>query len=101
MLTKLRWDIQLVIEELERNKHVLSSKLGETLKRTAAQRAELNRIEEEVIAKIVKEDGEYQVFAGLNLEQAIISLDATAVTMENEISSDVDHIGSVEDYGRV
>ncbi|KAH7110779.1 hypothetical protein B0J13DRAFT_577413 [Dactylonectria estremocensis] len=99
-LTKLRRDIELVIEELERNKHV-SSKLGETLKRTADQRAELDRIEEEAIAEMVKEDGEYQVFAGSNLEQAIMSLDAIAVTMENEISSDVDDIDSVEDYGRV
>ncbi|KAH7118178.1 hypothetical protein B0J13DRAFT_569668 [Dactylonectria estremocensis] len=89
-LTKLRRDIELVIEELERNKH-----------RTADQRAELDRIEEEAIAEMVKEGGEYQVFAGSNLEQAIMSLDAIAVTMENEISSDVDDIDSVEDYGRV
>ncbi|KAH6874201.1 hypothetical protein B0T10DRAFT_449413 [Thelonectria olida] len=100
-LTKLRRDTQLVIGELERNKHVLSSKLGETLKRTAAQRAELDRIEEEAIAEMVKEDGEYQVFAGSNLEQAIVSIDATAVALENEISSGVDDIDSVEDYGRV
>ncbi|KAH6974015.1 hypothetical protein EDB80DRAFT_877373 [Ilyonectria destructans] len=98
-LTKLRRDTQLGIEELERNKHVLSSNLGETLKRTAAKRAELDRIEEEAIDEMVKEDGEYQVFAGSNLEQAIMPLDATAVTMENEISSDVDDIDSVEDYG--
>lgn len=100
-LTKLRRDTQLAIEELERNKHILSSKLAETLKRIAAQRTELYRLEEAAITEMVKEDGEYQVFAGMNLEQAIVSSEATALTAavtENETSSDMDDTFSVEDY---
>lgn len=94
---KLWRDIQLVIKELEHNKYILSSKLEETLKRTATQRTELDCIEEEVITEMVKEDSKYQVFAELNLEQSIISLDATAVTIENKISSNIDNIDSVKD----
>jgi hypothetical protein len=92
-LTKLRWDAQLVIEELERNKHVLSSKPEENLKRIAAQRAELDRLEEAATTEMVKEDVEYQVFAGMNLEETMVSSEATAL-----IAADMDDTDSVEDY---
>ncbi|KAE9374093.1 hypothetical protein N431DRAFT_543550 [Stipitochalara longipes BDJ] len=98
-LTNIRRDTQLAIEELERNKHVLSSKLTKNLKKIAAARAELDRLEEEAIAEMVKEDGEYQVFAGTNLEQAIASSEETTVTAaatEKGTSSDVDDIDSAE-----
>jgi hypothetical protein len=101
-LSKLRRETQLAIEELERNKQVLSSKLAETLKRIATQRAELDRLAEMAITEMVTENSEYQGFAGTNLEQAIASAEAAAVTavaIEKEISSDMDDIDSVEDYG--
>jgi chromosome segregation ATPase len=66
-LTELRKDTQQAIEELERNKHVLSQKFAETRKRIADQRVELDRLENMAIADMVKEDGEYQEFAGKNL----------------------------------
>ncbi|OIW30059.1 hypothetical protein CONLIGDRAFT_562822, partial [Coniochaeta ligniaria NRRL 30616] len=71
LLTKLRQSTQSAIEELERNKHVLRSKLEDTLKRVAAQRAEFDRLQNAAVTEMVKEDGEYQAFAGTNLEQAI------------------------------
>lgn len=100
LLTDLRRDTQSAIEELERNKHLLGSKLDETLKRIAAQREELDRVEQSAITEMVKEDGEYQVLAGSNLEQAIASSEAMALTAAvtgNETSSDMDDVDSVED----
>ncbi len=41
------------------------------MKRIAAQRAELDRLEELAVAEMVKEDGEYELFTGTNLEQDI------------------------------
>lgn len=101
LLTKLRRDMHLAIEELERNKHVLSLKLQETLKEIAAKRAELDRVEEAAIAEMLKEDNEYGVLAGTNLEHAVVVSEATALTAtetENKASS-ADDIDSVEDYG--
>ncbi|KAI0551077.1 hypothetical protein F4679DRAFT_540228 [Xylaria curta] len=102
-LTELRRNIQQSIEELERNKHVLSSKLKETLKRIAAQRAELDRIEEMAISDMLREDGEYQAFAGRNLEEATISSQApTIVTAvkEDETGSNIDDVDIVEEDSR-
>ncbi|KAI0196467.1 hypothetical protein F4808DRAFT_439748 [Astrocystis sublimbata] len=70
-LRELRRNIHQSIEELERNKHVLSSTLKQALKKIAVQRAELDRLEEMAIADMMKEDGEYQAFAGKNLEATV------------------------------
>ncbi|KAI0476660.1 hypothetical protein F4859DRAFT_479692 [Xylaria cf. heliscus] len=102
-LTELRRNIQQSIEELDRNKHVLSSKLKETLKRIAAQRAELDRIEEMAISDMIREDGEYQAFAGKNLEEAAVSSRTpTVVTAvkEDETSSNIDDVDIMEDDNR-
>ena len=105
-LTKLRRDTRLAIEELERNKHILRSKLDETLERIAAQRAELDQLEKAAITEMLEEDGQYQVFAGTNLERAISSEVTTSasvttalVVSENETSSRED-MESVEDDGK-
>jgi hypothetical protein len=101
LLVKLRRDTQLTIEELERNKHVLNWKLGEALKRIVAQRAELDRLEKAAITDMLKDDGEYQIFVGTSLEQAIMSTETPALTaaaMKNETSSDMDGTESVEDF---
>lgn len=99
-LTELRRNIQQAIEELERNKHVLVSKLRETLKRVAAQRAELDRVEEMAIADMMREDGEYQAFAGKNLEEATAASEAptvVATVKEDESSSNMDDVDTTED----
>ncbi|EDN04901.1 predicted protein [Histoplasma mississippiense (nom. inval.)] len=79
----------------------LGSKLDETLKRIARSAGkELDRVEQSAITEMVKEDGEYQVLAGSNLEQAIASSEAMALTAAvtgNETSSDMDDVDSVED----
>jgi len=77
LLTKLRQHTQSTIEELERNKHILSSKLVETLESITMQRAGLNHFEKAAISEIAKEDTEYQMIAGAKLEQAVESLEAS------------------------
>lgn len=89
-LRRLRRDTQMAVEELERNKHVLASQLGETMKRIAAQRAELDRLEAAAVAGMMKEDGEYQLFAGMNLETAMKLSESTAqasTVRENDAGS--------------
>lgn len=103
-LSELRRDTQSTIEELECNKHVLGAKLDEHLKKIAAERAELDRLEEGAIREMLEEDGQYQVYAGTNLEQAIASREvpdsgsgATALLVnENDSSTDRDGTESVE-----
>jgi hypothetical protein len=78
ILTKLRRDTQMAIEELERNKHVLSARLEETRKSIAAQREELDRLEKAAISEMIREDGDYQQFAEENLLHGITSEEVTA-----------------------
>lgn len=95
-LAKIRQTTQLAIEELEGNKHVLSSKLEETLKRIATKRAELDRQEEAAIKETVEEDREYQALAGTHLELAFEARDTSdkaAATTANETGSDTEEEG--------
>lgn len=95
-MAKLRQTTQSAIGELERNKHVLSSKLEKTMKRIATQRAELDRQEEAAIKETVEEDGEYQDIAGTHLELAVGNRDisaTTATTTANETGSDTKEEG--------
>ncbi len=102
VLAKLRRDTRSAIEELERNKHVLISRFEETLKRIAAQRAELDRIEEVAVAEMVKENGEYEAFTSTNLEQDIECSGSDAVkvaSVQQETSSEMNDVDSAEEIG--
>ncbi|KAH8817458.1 hypothetical protein F5884DRAFT_853873 [Xylogone sp. PMI_703] len=84
---KLRQDVQAAIEELEYNKHHLGSRLAETLNKLDMQRAGLDRMEEEAIADVKKEDNEHLVLTGINLEHAVVSLeiaDTATILTENQ-----------------
>lgn len=70
-LETLKISTYSAIEELEQNKHVLSSKLTRTLDNINAQRAELDHLEREVVAQVRHEDIEYQTLAGKEIEQII------------------------------
>lgn len=57
---------------MEQNKHLLSSKLAEILKRIHAQRAaELDGLEKAAFAEMFNEDDEYRILAGKDLDIAI------------------------------
>lgn len=77
-MCQLRRETQLTIGELQRNKDLLESTLSDELKKIDAQRTELNRLEREAVDNMVKEDKEYQGFAGANLERAILLSDEAA-----------------------
>ena len=86
-LSRLRRETLLTIDELKRNKDLLESRLAETLKRTAAQKAELERIEHMAVEDMLREDREYQFLASINLEQAITSPETVVrslATTDNE-----------------
>lgn len=83
VLPKLRQDTKIAIEELEHNKHVLSSKFEQTMKDIAAQRLELDRLEKAAISDLSKEDGDYQQLAGMNLMRAIGPEEAVILSAAN------------------
>jgi hypothetical protein len=95
-LSELRRNLQFTIEELERNKHILSSNLIDTLKRIAVQRAELDRQEVAAINEMVKEDDEYVAFAGKNIEQAVLAMEGVIGVIEKDAIAEVDDTSSVE-----
>jgi hypothetical protein len=97
-LTQLRRETQLAIEELERTKHVLHSKLEENLRKIAAQRAELDEMEKAAISEMLEEDDQYQLFAGMKLERAISTSEVTALSPGVYAQvSDGNHTESVTD----
>lgn len=96
-LRRLRRDTQLATEELERNKHVLTSQLEESLKKIAAQRAELDRLEKAAIAEVLREDGEYQLYAGTNLETAMVIFEQTALVTTATTTATVTENGTGSD----
>lgn len=100
LLAELRRNTQVAIEELERNKYVLRTKLEETVKSIAIQRAQLDDLEKAAISNMLKEDSDYQQLAAANLLQARAPEEAvipSAVASEEEISSDIESTGNTDD----
>ena len=96
-IAKLRREMQTTMEELQGNRHLLRSKLDETLRGIAAQRAELSRLEEAAIAETEKEDWEYQKLAGLSVQEAIEPSEAsfsTAIDTEKETALGIEETDS-------
>lgn len=92
-LSRLRREANSILDELGRNKDLLESKLKERMKSIASQRAELDRLEMQVVQEMLTEDKNYKDLAGANLEEAIAEpesvLHKTAVP-ENETMSEPD-----------
>ena len=103
LLVDLRRNTQTAIEELERNKHVLRSKLEETMKSIATQRAQLDLLEQTALSDMLREDDDYQQLAAMNLLQAISPKKAalSATTTEEEAKSEAEgteNAGDEKDY---
>lgn len=93
VISRLRRETQITIEELKRNKDLLESRLAETRKQLAARRAELERQELDAVDNMLKEDREYLSFAGANLEHAMDSpptIIYSRAATEDELSSEAD-----------
>lgn len=92
-ISRLRRETQLTVGELKRNKDLLESALAETFKKAAAQRAELEQLERIAVEDMLREDKEYQIVVGANLQQAIISPETivqSVATTDDETASEVD-----------
>lgn len=92
-LARLRRETQLTIGELKSNKDFLESNLSSELKKIADQRAELDRLEDEAVKRMLRHDKEYQILAGTNLDQAIHSPDTaihSPAPSDTDITSEVD-----------
>ncbi len=70
-LSALRRETVAVIEELERNKHILNANFEIAKRKIAAQRAELDQLEKTAAWQMDSDDQEYQTIAGSSLDQAI------------------------------
>ncbi|KAH6874530.1 hypothetical protein B0T10DRAFT_204847 [Thelonectria olida] len=79
-IVELRREIQVAVEELERNKQFLRSTLGKNLEEIVVKRAELQRMEEMAIAEMKRKEEEYQILAGKRLEDAMASSVASSST---------------------
>ena len=92
-LSRLRRETQMTIDDVRRNKDLLESQLSSKLKKIAYQKAELERLEQIAISDMLKEDKEYQILAGVNLDQAmespVTALQSVAGT-DRETESDGD-----------
>lgn len=70
-LSSLRRDIQSIIDELSCNKDWLEGRCRERLGEIAKKRVELDCLERAAIEEMLKEDRDYQVFAGESLQNAV------------------------------
>ncbi|KAI3317001.1 hypothetical protein HD806DRAFT_516348 [Xylariaceae sp. AK1471] len=101
-IAKLRRETQATIEELQRNKHFLRSRLGDTLRGIMVQREELQRLEDEAIAEMKREDTEYQMLAGRSISETLTTSEAsfsTAIDTRKESvtgADDMDHMDAHE-----
>ena len=94
-LTRLRREVQITIGELKRNKDLLESKLTSKSQKFADERADLDRLEQLAVEEMLREDREYQILAGTNLDDAIQSLDtmvpsAAPTEVESRSESDLE-----------
>jgi len=92
-LSAMRRQTQNTIEELERHKDLLGTKLEEIKKQTAAKIAELKRQELEAVENTMKEDRDYVLFAGKSLAQALntpTTVVHSPIDTEDESCSDTD-----------
>jgi len=101
-ISKVRRATQAAMEELQRNKQFLRSRLEDMLKGLATQRAELKRLEDNAIAELEREDRAYEMFAGKSVDEVIspseasfsTAMETDAITMiRADNADDVDEEG--------
>lgn len=71
-LSGMASEAKRTISDMESHRSMLQTKLAGTTKKIADQRADLDRQEKSAIADMVKSDEEYQVLAGVSLEQRLL-----------------------------
>lgn len=71
VMARARSEVQKAAAEMENRKNMLEARLAKVLRDIASKRAELDRMEAEAIADTQREDKEYQLFAGTQLQETI------------------------------
>lgn len=92
-LARLRRETHSVVEEFGRNKDLLEVRYMEKCKEIAARRAELDRIEMAAWEAMLEEDKQYQIFAGMSLEEMF---DVPETTFHSRANSEVDETSEEE-----
>jgi hypothetical protein len=95
IVAMIRQQVQDAIGELERNKDLLESKLADTRKEFAARRAKLQLLERQAVENTIKEDKDFAIFIGTNLEEA---LNAPATVVHSQSSSTDDDLTLETDF---
>ena len=93
-IANLRRETLATMEELQRNKQILHSKLNETLHEIATRRQELDRLEATAIAEMGIEDQEYQNLAGKCVDKTMALSKgpfSTALDTEKEVEIKADN----------
>jgi hypothetical protein len=101
MLSRIRREVQQIIDELGHNKDLLESILKDKLQEIDARRHELDNLKHKAVEDMLKEDKEYQTLASANLEQAIgarETIQLSASTSEHNTGSETEV--EVESFGR-
>ncbi|KUI69370.1 hypothetical protein VM1G_04829 [Cytospora mali] len=71
-LSRIRTGVQESIAEVENNKSTLETRLRATLDDVAARRAELDRLERDAVADMLRADAAYLDFVGEKLERSVV-----------------------------
>jgi len=83
VLSRIRREVQQIIDELGHNKDLLESILKDKLQEIDARRHELDNIKQKAVEDMLKEDKEYQTLACANLEQAIGARETIQLSASN------------------
>ncbi|KAK7957312.1 uncharacterized protein PG986_006534 [Apiospora aurea] len=73
-IARMRQELQMTIEELERNTKAVDSKLDRTMHEIGAKREELRRLEKEALDDVQRENGECQGIAARSIKTVIAPL---------------------------
>jgi uncharacterized protein YPO0396 len=88
-LRHLELEIEGRIRDMELNKNFLENRLDEQLRAIGERRAELDRLEQEAIATMLKEDRENRILIGSLLEGSC--MDAFDMDKVREVEAAIDH----------
>ncbi|PVI05338.1 hypothetical protein DM02DRAFT_686219 [Periconia macrospinosa] len=92
-ISNIRRQIQSLIDDAERHKDLLESRVIEMRKVIEARKAELDRQEKEVLAMAFEEDMAYLKFVGLKIENALVApgtVTQKAESLDVELSSEAE-----------
>lgn len=95
-LSQLRHETHQIVQDIKQKMHIIDSDYAAKMKEIAARRVELDRLEQQATADMLKEEQECRSLAGLSLLQVIDSPDTiiiSAAASEEDTESDLEASG--------